>query len=142
MLVHLAQASARPDDARNLIVQPVQRHGFAHGLIPCEEGQRRALVDDDRILRALHVRFADEPPVEQRFMHHIEIARTNGVNRRLRALGLRGEGKPLRPRANRACRDGIRDGGKLLLRLFVQRVQFAALLCRRRRGQDVFQSSS
>ena len=139
MLVRLAQPPFGLDDPRDLVIKPAERHGLADRLVAREEGERHALVDHDDVLRALHVRLADEPPVEQRFMRHVEIARADRVNRRLRALRLRGEIDPLRPRADRPGRDRICDGGHLLLRFFVERVQLAALLRRRRRGQDVFQ---
>ena len=129
MLVRLAPPPFGLDDPRDLVIKPAERHGLADRLVAREEGERHALVEYDDVLRALHVRLADEPPVEQRFMRHVEIARADRVNRRLRATAFAcGQHHTLRPCADRAGFNRIRDGGNLLLGIFIECVQLAALL--------------
>ena len=59
VFIRFAQPSATLDDARNLVLDTVQRDLAVQRIIAREKGQRRTLVDDDDILFPLDVGFAD-----------------------------------------------------------------------------------
>lgn len=59
VFIRFAQPPAALDDARDLVLDAVQRNLAVQRIIAREKGQRRTLVDDDDILLPLDVGFAD-----------------------------------------------------------------------------------